>query len=336
VAELVVDGLVDEKELARRAALAGAQKRGGHGGLDGLVDIGIVEHDEGPVPTHLEEQGLSGCALGDLVARLGGADEPDRVSARTGHDLVADDAPGAGDQVEHARRKLRVDDALRELDCAHRGRSGRRPDHGVSGGERRRQDLRRHRVRPVPRSHGADDPSRDAIDEDALGCVHGRWHQTVDARRVGGGHSEVLLQLADLVVRLGVERLSLVERQRAGEVVAPLGYQVSDALKRLRPLERGASGPSSPGRVGGCDSPLGVLAGSLRDGADALSRGRAGRLHRRAGLALDPLACDEHAVVHAADLMPLGPANPVGRSARTSYVPLGGRRCDDRPPTFSV
>jgi hypothetical protein len=82
--ELVVDVGVDEKPLAGGAALTRAEERGGDRRLRGRGDVRVRS----------------------LVAR----------------DLVADDGPQPGDQVEDARRELGVDDALGELDRADRGR----------------------------------------------------------------------------------------------------------------------------------------------------------------------------------------------------------------------
>ena len=109
---------VHEEELARSAALSGAQEGRRHRGLHRLIDVRVVEHDQWPVPAHLEEERLAGRPLRDLVAGLRRADESDRVGARARDDLVSDDAARPGDQVEHSHGQLGIDDALGQLDRA--------------------------------------------------------------------------------------------------------------------------------------------------------------------------------------------------------------------------
>jgi hypothetical protein len=170
-----VDGLVDEKELAGRAALPGAEKRGGHAGHYGLVDVGIVEHDDGPVAAHLKQEGLPGGALGDLVA----------ISVEPTNPIAW--VPGLATISSPTTRPG-----------------------------------------PVTRLNTPTGSSASTMHSASL---------TAQAES----------RLPDLVVRLGMERLPLVERQRAGEVVAALGDEVCDPLQRFRPPERRPSRPFTPG-----------------------------------------------------------------------------------------
>ena len=132
------------------------------------VEVGVVEHDERAVAAQLEHARLAGGRLGDLRPGLGRADEADAVRAGVAGDLVADDRARAGDQVEHARRQVGLGDALGERDRGDGGRRRRRPDDGVAARERRRDQLGRHRVRPVPRRDHADDAARPADEQHAL------------------------------------------------------------------------------------------------------------------------------------------------------------------------
>ena len=99
----------------------------------------------------------------------------------------------------------------------------------------------------------ADDAARDAVGEDPLRCVDRGRQRAVQPRRVGGRHAPVLDELLHLAVRLGVERLALIERQRAREIVAALLDQVGDAVHGGRPLEGGARSPVAPRGVRGRD-----------------------------------------------------------------------------------
>jgi len=112
--ELVVHGFVHKEPFACGARLPGAEKRRGDARLGGGRDVGVVEHDERPVTAELEQARLPGGARGDLLAGRDGADESDGIDPAAPGDLVADDRPGAGHHVEHARRELGVDEALGE------------------------------------------------------------------------------------------------------------------------------------------------------------------------------------------------------------------------------
>ena len=72
-------------------------------------------------------------------------------------------------------------------------------------------------------------------------------------------------QLVDLVVGLRVQRLALVERERAGELVAAALADVGDAVQRGCAGERGLRRPPGEGLDRGGDGGLGVGAIALRD-----------------------------------------------------------------------
>ena len=155
--ELVADRAMDKQALAGRAALTRAQEAGCQRRLDRGVEVGVVEHDQRPITAHLEQGRLARGGLCDATARRGGADERHPVGAGIAGDLVPDDRPRAGDQVEHSRREIRLGDASGQRHGAHGRRRGGRPDHRVAAGQRRGDQLGGHRVGPVPRT---DHPTR--------------------------------------------------------------------------------------------------------------------------------------------------------------------------------
>ena len=89
--ELVAHVAVDEQPLARGAALARAEEARGDGRLRGFVEVGVLQHDDRPVPPELEDERLPGRRLRDLLPGLRRADEADPVRAGIAGDLVADD-----------------------------------------------------------------------------------------------------------------------------------------------------------------------------------------------------------------------------------------------------
>ena len=68
--ELVVHALVHEDAGRRRAVLAGVEVAGDRDALDGLLDVGVVEHDDRRLAAELEVHALEvvGGRLRDLHA----------------------------------------------------------------------------------------------------------------------------------------------------------------------------------------------------------------------------------------------------------------------------
>ena len=173
-----------------------------------------------------------------------------------------------------------------------------RPDDRVAAGQRRREQLGGHRVRPVP---GRDDPdraARAAHQHHALARRERVRQLAAEALGVLGRHPPVLDQLVDLVVGLRAQRLALVERQRAREVVAAALDLVADRV-HLAPRARRRSAATSPRTRGSRRrSPAGRPSGRPAGPADRLAGGRARGLDRLAGGGLPPLAVHEHASRH--------------------------------------
>ena len=302
---------MDEQPLAGGAALAGAEEAGAERRRRGGVEVGVVEHDERAVAAQLEQARLAGRRRRDLPPGRRRADEADRMRAGVAGELVADDRPRARDQVDHPRRQVGVGDALGERGRRRGGRDGRRPDDGVARCERRRDQLGRHRVRPVPRRDHGNDAARPADEQDALRGRHRARDPALQPLAVLGAGAPERGELVDLVVGLGEQRLALVERQHPGELVAAPLDGVGDPVQGGRALERARPGPArhSPSRR--VDRRASVRAVALRDLADrrpARGRRRGEGLVRRR---VDPGAADEHP--HPAPL-PQSPSSVRRRS----------------------
>ena len=183
-------GFIGSTETGRRVAEAAAGKAA-------VLELG----GNGPVVV-LEDGRLSGRGLGDLPAGLGRADEADAVRPGVARDLVADHRAGAGDEVEDARRQVGLRDTRRECGAAHRRGRRRRPDDGVAGRERRGDQLRRHRVRPVPGRDHADHAARPAHEQHALAGRERVREPPLETLPVLGRVPPVRHELLDLVARL--------------------------------------------------------------------------------------------------------------------------------------
>ena len=276
------------------------------------ADVGVVEHDHRAVAAELEQRRLARRARRDLQPGRDRADEADRVRPRARGDLVADDGARAGDHREHAGRQLRVDDALGELHRAERGRGRGRPDDRVAGGERRRDQLRGHRVRPVPRRDDADDAARHAVGEDPLRRIDRGRHRAVRAasrprrpcasRRRAPRPRRTPRRAAACPGRGSACARGRRAAPRSGRRRAP-----SPPLARRRTARPSRAARRSPPRSRGGRPRASPRARVPR----RLARRRARRLEARARLRLDPRAADHHRVVAGRDAHRVPPRERV-------------------------
>ncbi len=108
VDELVVDPVLDEHPVRRDARLAGVSELAEHRAGDGLVEVGVVEDDEGRVAAELERDllHLVGALAHEELPDLGRAREPELADRRVRGQLAADRGRVlgvAGDEREDAR-----------------------------------------------------------------------------------------------------------------------------------------------------------------------------------------------------------------------------------------
>ena len=291
--------------------------------LDGGVDVGVVHDDDGAVAAHLQQRDLARRRLGDEPPGRGRADEGHAVDAGVGGDLVAHDGPRAGHEVEHAGRDVGLGDAARQRDGAHGGRGRGRPHHRVAAGERGRDQLGGHGVGPVPRADDPDDAERPAHEHDPLAGRERVGQLAGQALGVLGRHPPVVDELLDLAVGLGRQRLALVERERARELVAARLDGIADRVHARRAVEGGQAGPGVGGAAGGLDGALGVLAIALRDGADDLAGGRARGLVGLARSAGSPRPVHEHLLAGGCERLRRGHAPSWGFKISVGVPPAG-------------
>lgn len=136
--ELVVDILLDEDAGAGAAALAVVVVDAEVDPGDGLLDVGVVEHDVGGLAAELEGDLLevgAGGSLHDLAADDGGAGEGNLVNVHVGGDGGTGDLAEAGDEVEDTGREAGLLDEVGEDESGQRGLLGGLHDDGVTGGQ---------------------------------------------------------------------------------------------------------------------------------------------------------------------------------------------------------
>ena len=246
--ELLAHRLVDQDALARRAALPRVEEARRQRGVDGRVEVGVLEDHERAVAAHLQQQVLARGARGDRLPGGDRADEPHRL--RPGFAAISSPttAPGPVTMLttpggssaasRHPAHRGGTDDVVRAPAPTPRRSRTRSPAPG----------SRRHRVRPVPRADDRDDAARHAVEQHPLVRVDRRRHQALHPGGVGGRHLEVGDQLLDLVARLGPERLALIERERVREVVTALVDHRRRRVHRGGAVEGAERRPAGPRR----------------------------------------------------------------------------------------
>ena len=190
--ERVRDALVDDDALRRHANLALVHEGAEGGGLHGLAEIGVVEHDERRLAAEFEEDRLQ---MTRRRLRDGATDprRPREIDAPDGRmgDQGIDDPRSVGRRIADD-----VDDTLAETGIAHRladevmhARTdfGRLQDGRVAAGERHRDRADAEDDGRVPRRDAENDADRLAHREGRQARKIGRKDLPGDLRDGGGG-----------------------------------------------------------------------------------------------------------------------------------------------------
>ena len=292
--ECVLNPALNEDALPRCTTLPGAKEAAGNRSFRGAAQVRILEDHDRAVAAQLQHHVLAGGPPGDRSAGFGRADEADAGHQRMACDLIADHRAGAGHQVHGACREVGLGQALHQLHTDRRRRTGRRPDDGIAPGERRGDELGRHRQRPVPRGDHAVDAPGNPQGKDQLILGHRRDDIGLQAFDVFGGDSEILDGFADFAERFRLVRLPLVEAEPSGQLLAPLLHDVGHPVQQGRPLEGAEPGHRRPCPVRRLDGARGISPGAFRQGGDHLAGRRAYRLEGGFAFRVDPPAAHEH------------------------------------------
>ena len=191
----------------------------------------------------------------DRLADLGRARERDLVDPFVLHEVRAGRTV-AGDDVDDARRHLRLTTDVGEEKRCQRRRLGGLQHHGVAACERGRDLPREHEEREVPRDDLRRDAERPrlAVRERVLELV--RPACVVEEVR----RSERQIDVARLL-----DRLPAVERLGDGQLARAFLQHPRDAVEHLRPLCGLPSTPRLECLAGRGDGELHILRPCLRD-----------------------------------------------------------------------
>ncbi len=238
--ELLDDAALHDEAVGRGARLADVAELREHRALDRLVEIGVVEHDEGGVAAELHRgaQHAGGGLLQQLHADRGGPGERELAQARVGDDALRDRAGvGGRHDVDDAGGEPGILQDLSEEQRRQRREGGRLDDHGAARGERRGDLAGGHGEGEVPRGDEVAGPHGVLRDDHAAGAL---GVGAVAALGVSGDLAEPAEELpavADLAAGLG-EGLAHLEGHQQRDVFLALLEQVERAAEDLGALTR--------------------------------------------------------------------------------------------------
>ena len=231
----LVDRLLDEQTRAGTTDVALVEVDAVDDALDRLIDRAVVEDDVGGLAAELERQLLAGPGEPtlDRLTDLGRAGERDLVDV--GIDECGAGRAVTGDDVDHARRQLRLAEHVAEEQSGQRRRLGRLEHDGVARRERGSDLPREHQQREVPGDDLAGDAERlrRAVRKGVLELVG----PACVVEEVRGGERQVD------VARL-LDRLAAVQRLEHGELARALGEDAGDPEHVLRALGAGQLRPA--------------------------------------------------------------------------------------------
>lgn len=295
--ELVVDALLNEDTGTGAAALTVVVVDTKVDPADGLLDVGIVEHNVGRLAAKLKGDLLqvgSSSSLHDLATDNGRSSEGNLVNIHVRGDGGTGSLAIARDEVENTSGELGLVDELSEDEGRKGGLLGSLHDHTVTSGQRRADLPGKHEKREVP----GDDLTADTDLEFQVSVVNIdsiTWRGGGTYRLLAGVVEHVGLNInglsGNLVGPAGVvpqaandgtdisssvaNGLAVVERLDSSEKLRVLLGEVGKSVQQNRSLVRSNGLPGGPESLaGGNNGEINILLGGLADGGnDLLSRG---------------------------------------------------------------
>ncbi len=137
--DLIVGSALNKDTFSCAAHLTGIKKATNRGYLASHRQISIVKNDGRSISSQFQQQRLAGRPLRDVLAGLRAAGEPDRIRPWVGYNLIADNGPWAGHQVDDTGRHVGFFNTFHKLDGTNGGGRCWYPNHGVARSQRRSQ-----------------------------------------------------------------------------------------------------------------------------------------------------------------------------------------------------
>ncbi len=287
-----VDGSFDDDAGACHADLALVNEDAEARGVDGVVEVGILENDQRAFAAHFEDDALAalGAFGGDDAADLGGAGEGDQLHARVVIHHLGHAGAVTGHDVEDAGRRAGALHNFSELQADEGRFFGRLEDNGVSAGEGEGDFFHGQHDRKVEGRDGGNDAEGAANRHgDQTGNVGGENFTANAAGFSGDGANQIA---GEGNLELGfAEGGTAFSDQEIDHFVAGGFELVGEAHDEVLALGGEAGGPGGLGGVGGVDGGAHVLflshenfgEGALVGGIDYVGEKRSGNVEVLAG-----------------------------------------------------
>lgn len=263
--DLVVHAGLDVDAVGGHAGLAGVAPLEGHELVDGLVEVGVVEDDEGAVTAQLEGDLLQslGAVGGDQLADAGGTGEGDLLDERVLAERLAQGRgvlQVGGQDVEDPGRDAGLLGQVRQ-DQSREGRlRAGLDDHGASRREGRASLAEDHRDGEVPGDQGSRNADGLLHGEDTPVGSSGHRDASVDSLRLTGEPPGEAGGVVNLSVRLS-DGLARLVGQDLGQILLGVADEGVPFQEPLRALAGSHLAVLLEGRVGDLDGARDILSG---------------------------------------------------------------------------
>jgi hypothetical protein len=236
--ELCGDGFLDEEPVRGGAGLAHVPHLGSHGPFDGLVQVGVLEHDERGVPAQFHG-GPQDVLAASAIRRLPTGVEPVKETFRRRESFSSGpeipEATGGGDDVQDSGGQAGVEHGLREQYCAVSGVSlaGLRTmvQPAATAGATLRVAMASGKFHGVMSRHG---PDGFVLDQDLVLALGGGEVAAVVADGFLGEPAQELGAVGDFAAGFG-QGFAHFQGHQQREVLGAFGDQVEGAAQDLGP-----------------------------------------------------------------------------------------------------
>jgi hypothetical protein len=271
--ELGLDGAVDQDAVGGHADLALVDVPAEDRRVDGVVDIGVVEHDQGAVAAEFEDGALEvpGADGGDVAADLVRAGEGDDLRHGVLQQGVADLRDIGDHDVQQSGGQPGVlEDPGQQGATADRGVLVRLEDDGVAEGQRGRDGLEGEQEGEVERADHTDDPDGHPVD--AVLLALGRRGEDLS----GGAQGQLDRLAEELLGQVQFEGgLQPGAAELGDDGLTDLRFALLDEVQRLLqngpPAVRVGLRPRVLGALGGAVGLVDLVGGGDRDRCELLS-----------------------------------------------------------------
>ena len=254
---------MDQQALVGDADLTGVEHAAVHDHLHGLVDVGVVQYDQGIVSAKLKHHAgqVLRSVLVDVDTGGGAARQGDAVDQRRLSQQAANDGALAGNDLNRFLGNTGADEHIDHVNVGSRRIGGRLDNDGVACGQRGRYLVREQIDGEVERDHADHDAEWLLRDIDEIGLAGQDGLITVTDQLCIAGEQRA--DIVDLRQSLRIGLSGLLGLQRCNGLLL-LAVHFRGAQQDLRTLNRLVGAPDLFAALRGLQRSLYILRSRLR------------------------------------------------------------------------